>query len=139
MNSKQIHSKLLELAKKRFPTDPRQHTKFVDIATRIVKGDQIKLSLDYLQSNDFEMAYNVLAGIDMTKDIVIFSDKCTIRELQKTQDEFAKDLKKLRYKTRVNVWKYIKDNDAKPGADSDGEGEDASAHAETSNYENIVS
>ena len=85
------------------------------------------------------MAYNVLGGIDMVKEIFLFSDKCTGKELQKTQDEFAKDLKKLRYKTRVNVWKYIKDTDAKPGADSDGEGDDSSAHQETANYENVVS
>lgn len=84
-----------------------------------VKGDQIKLSLDYLQSNDFEVAYNVLGGIDMVKDVFIFSDKCTGRELLKTNEEFAKDLKKLRYKTRVSVWKYIKDPDAKNGADED--------------------
>ena len=78
-----------------------------------VKGDQVKMSLDYLQSNDFEMATNVLGGIDMVKDFFLFSDKCSQRELQKTADEFAKDLKKLRYKTRVSVWKYIKDPDAK--------------------------
>ena len=86
----------------------------------------MKLSLDYLQSNDFEMAMNVLGGIDMVKDMFLFSDKCGSREMQKTQDEFAKDLKKLRYKTRVSVWKYIKDPDAKGGSgDADGDDGDA--------------
>ena len=55
----------------------------------------------------------------MCKDIFIFSDKCTGRELQKTHDEFAKDLKKLRCKTRVSVWKYIKDVDTKNGEDDE--------------------
>ena len=59
------------------------------------------------------MATNVLAGIDMVKEMFIFSDKLSQRELQKTADEFAKDLKKMRFKTRVSVWKYIKDPDAK--------------------------
>ena len=76
------------------------------------------MSLDYLQSNDFEMATNVLGGIDMVRDMFIFSDKCTGREIQKTHDEFAKDLKKLRFKTRVSVWKYIKDPDAKGSNES---------------------
>ena len=138
LNSKQIHAMLVECAKKRFPTDPRQHGKFTDIATRIVKGDQIKLSLDYLQSNDFEMAMNVLAGVDMVKDIFIFSDKCTGRELQKTQDEFNKDLKKLRGKTRVSIWKYIKDPDAK-GADADSDDGDGTTHPENTMHENTVS
>jgi len=46
----------------------------------MVKGDQVKMSIDYLQSNDFEMATNVLGGIDMVKDLFIFSDKCGARE-----------------------------------------------------------
>ena len=57
----------------------------------------------------------------MVKEIFLFSDKCTGRELQKTADEFKKDLKKLRGKTRVSVWKYIKDPDAKSGAEGDDE------------------
>ena len=63
---------------------------------------------------------NVLGGMDMVKDIFLFSDKCGARELQKTADEFNKDLKKLRGKTRVSIWKYIKDPDAK-GVDKDEE------------------
>lgn len=99
----------------------------------------MKLSLDYLQSNDFEMATNVLGGVDMVKDFFLFSDKCGSRELQKTADEFAKDLKKLRYKTRVSVWKYIKDPDAK-GNTGEGDGEDADTPVqETTGYENTVS
>lgn len=76
----------------------------------------------------------------MVKDIFLFSDKCGARELQKTADEFNKDLKKLRYKTRVSIWKYIKDPDAKDhDADSDdGENED-NKHQEVTNYENTVS
>ena len=103
-----------------------------------MKGDQVKISIDYLQSNDFEMATNVLGGIDMVKDMFVFSDKCTSRELQKTYDEFGKDLKKLRQKTRVSVWKYIKDPDAKGSNDKETEDE-ATPQESSTNYENIVS
>ena len=41
----------------------------------------MKMSLDYLQSNDFEMASNVLVAVDMIKEIIVFSDKCGMREL----------------------------------------------------------
>jgi len=86
------------------------------------------------------MAMNVLAGVDMVKDIFIFSDKAGPRELQKTADEFNKDLKKLRGKTRVSIWKYIKDPDAKGAdADSDGEGGEEKPTKEVNNYENTVS
>ena len=84
------------------------------------------------------MATNVLGGIDMVKDFFLFSDKCGNRELQKCADEFAKDLKKLRGKTRINIWKYIKDPDANKGGDS-GEDGDEDAPKETTGYENIVS
>ena len=84
---------------------------------------------------------NVLAGVNVIKDIFIFSDKCTGRELQKTQDEFNKDLKKLRGKTRVSIWKYIKDPDAKGATDagSDDEGNDGGPAQENTLYENTVS
>ena len=82
----------------------------------------------------------------MVKDLFLFSDKCTARELQKCADEFSKDLKKLRYKTRVNIWKYIKDPDAKQGAaasdneDDDGEENKVETKKEASaGFENIVS
>lgn len=79
------------------------------------------MSLDYLQSNDYEMATNVLGSIDMVKDFFLFSDKCGAREIQKCHDEFKKDLKKQRFKTRVSIWRYIKDPDAKQGAATDTE------------------
>ena len=75
--------------------------------------DQIKMSLDYLQSNDYEMATNVLGGVDMVKEMIIYSDKCGMKELTKCQDEFAKELAKSRYRNKINIWKYIKDPDSK--------------------------
>jgi hypothetical protein len=39
------------------------------------------MSLDYLQSNDYEMAAAVVGGLDMIKEMVVFSDKCTLREV----------------------------------------------------------
>lgn len=75
------------------------------------------------------MANNVLAAVDMVKDIFIFSDKCGGRELQKLADEFGKDLKKLRGKTRVSIWKYIKDPDAKGAADDSDDGTNESGPA----------
>ena len=66
-----------------------------------VKGDTIKMSLDYLQSNDYEMASNVLGSINMVKDITIHSDKCTMREIQKCSEEFAKELATKRFKSKI--------------------------------------
>ena len=46
-----------------------------------VKADHIKMSLDYLASNDQEMASNVIGAIDMVRDVFFYSDKCAAREL----------------------------------------------------------
>ena len=40
-------------AEKRFPNEDWKWQSFIDIAVKAVKGDQIKLSLDYLPPNDF--------------------------------------------------------------------------------------
>lgn len=53
----------------------------MEVGIRIVKTDQIKMSLDYLQSNDYEMASNVFGANDLVKEVVIFSDKCGNKEL----------------------------------------------------------
>lgn len=54
----------------------------------------------------------MLGAIDMVNEMFFYSDKCAARELQKLTDEYDKDLKKLRNKTRVSIWKYIKDVDS---------------------------
>ena len=73
------------------------------------------MSLDYLAPNDLEMAANVAGAIDVVKELFFYSDKCAARELQKLTDEYEKDLKKLRFKTRVSIWKYIKEVDSSGG------------------------
>ena len=98
------------------------------------------MSLDYLQSNDYEMASSVLGATDLAKEIIIFSDKCTMREVQKCGEEFAKDLKKLRFKSRVNIWKYIKDADNPSGKkDDDDEDEEETGGTQAEMFENVIS
>ena len=61
-----------------------------------VKGDQIKLSLDYLPPNDFEMAKDVIGSIDMVKEVFLYSDKCGPKAMAKNNEEYNKDLKRRR-------------------------------------------
>ena len=93
-----------------------KNQKLILLIPNSVKSDQLKLSLDYLDTADFEMGGNVLGELDMVKDMFFWSDKCTTKEEQKLADEFEKDLKKLRYKTRVSIWKYIKEVDSSGGS-----------------------
>jgi hypothetical protein len=50
------------------------------------------------------MIETVLAQVDMLEDIMFHSDKCGPKEIQKIDDEFAKDLtgkRKPKFKTRI--------------------------------------
>ena len=51
--NKQIKEIAAKCAEKRFPNEDWKWQSFIDIAVKAVKGDQIKLSLDYLPPNDF--------------------------------------------------------------------------------------
>lgn len=77
-----------------------------------VKADLIRISLDFLQSNDYEAMSDVIGELDFITEISLFSDKCSGRELQKMNEDFNKELKRNRGKTRVNIWKYIKDTES---------------------------
>lgn len=94
------------------------------------------MSLDYLANSDFEIAGTVLGELDMIKDIWFMSDKCQAKEVQKLEDEFKKDLSKLRFKTRVSIWKYIKDD---AGSRKELEEGELKGPSTDTNYDNVVS
>lgn len=59
------------------------------------------------------MASNVIGELDMVDEIMVHSDKCTLKELDKLEQEFAKDLVKPRKQGfRVRIWRYIKDENS---------------------------
>lgn len=74
-----------------------------------MKTGQIKQSLDWVQSNDYEMVSNVLGELDFIKQIFFFSDKCSINEVRKMEEDFNKDLAKKSFPTKViQLAKYLK-------------------------------
>lgn len=82
------------------------------------------------------MMGNVLAEVDMVEDILIHSDKCQLRELQKLEDETLKEINKTRKTTfKLSIWKFIKDEN---NLEKQLEGAEVSAPQGDSN-ENIVS
>ena len=88
------------------------------------------------------MAGCVLGEIDMVKDIFFFSDKCTTKELDKIREKYSQDLKKLRFRTRVSIWKYVKDSaGASGGGEKEKDGEEGALKgpSEETVHENVVS
>ena len=78
------------------------------------------------------MAQNVIGGIDCVKEFLIHSDKCSARELVKLDEEYEKDLIKTRFKSKVNIWRFIKEDGRK-------DGEDVTGPSEETIHENILS
>lgn len=85
------------------------------------------------------MATNVLGGVDMVKEIIIYSDKCGMKELTKCQDEFAKELAKSRYRNKINIWKYIKDPESKFKTQDDEEHDKGKNAGQGEVFDNVIS
>ena len=79
-----------------------------------MQSESLELSLDYIPTSSFEMASFVIGDLDMIAKIWFYSDKCGLREVTKLEEKFNEDLKKSRYKTKVSIWKYIKETDETP-------------------------
>ena len=49
----------------------------------------------------------------MVDEIMLFSDKCGVKELQKLDEEFKKELNKTRKATyKLSIWRLIKDENS---------------------------
>lgn len=105
MTGKELSKKIHAIATKRFHKsgESRHIQKFVDLAVRVVKQDVIKISLDFLASNDFEYIYWVFENIDFLTEIELYSDKCGIREMMKLEDDFKKDISRNAKRTKANL------------------------------------
>ena len=67
----------------------------------------IKCSLDYVQSNDTDMLNTVFEELDIISTMILHSDKCSMKEVEKMQDDYAKELQRARCFSKVNIRRYI--------------------------------
>ena len=95
-----------------------------------VKLGQIRTSIDWVSSNDYETVSNVFAEINFVKEVVLWSDKCSLKDLQKMETDYNRDLVKSRYTTKASINNYIKDTGKLPEKE-DEEDEDAEKPKET--------
>jgi hypothetical protein len=56
--------------------------------------------------------YEIFKILDFVTEIELYSDKCGKKEMQKLQDDYAKDLikweaQKVGYKPKANLWRYV--------------------------------
>lgn len=105
-----------------------------------VKLGQIKTSIDWVSSNDYETVSNVFAEINFVKEVVLWSDKCSLKDLQKMEADYNRDLIKSRFTTKACVNNYIKDTGKLPENEDeeDEEGADKPKESEI-NTESIIS
>ena len=57
-----------------------------------------------------ERVSQIFAECDIIKQIVLFSDKCSLKEVEKMEEDFEKDLKTAKT-TRIALGKYLKNTE----------------------------
>jgi hypothetical protein len=56
----------------------------------------------------------VIGELDFIKTMTLFSDKCNIKDIEKMEKDYAKDLQKRRFDTKSRLYRYIKIPDRVP-------------------------
>lgn len=82
------------------------------------------------------MTSTILQELNTIQEIMIYSDRCTPKELQKLDEMFEKELEKsvrVRYR-KLNIWQFLKDENSQK---KDEEMEVTAPTGES--HENIVS
>ena len=78
-----------------------------------MKQGQIRTSIDWVSSNDYETVTNILGEINFIKEVILWSDKCGIKDLQKLESDYARDLVKSRFSSKAILANYIKETGGK--------------------------
>ena len=73
-----------------------------------VKLGKIFTSIDWVQSNDYEMLSSILAEINFVKEFTLYSDKFAIKDQINLETDFARDLVKSRLSSRATLNHYVK-------------------------------
>jgi len=60
-----------------------------------------------VQSNDYEMIMHVFSEVDIVNEITLFSDKCSNKDYDKLESEFAKELETGRYVYKAHLSKFV--------------------------------
>jgi hypothetical protein len=83
---------------------------------------------------------NVFAEINFIKEVVLWSDKCSLKDLQKMEADYNRDLVKSRFTTKACVNNYIKDTGKLPENEDEEEEEGAEKAKESEiNTESTIS
>lgn len=72
----------------------------------------MKQSIDWVSAQDLDQVSTVFAEMNFLKQIVLFSDKCSLKELDKMQEDFERDLLHSRT-TKCALGKYLKNTEKK--------------------------
>jgi hypothetical protein len=61
-----------------------------------------------VQVNDYEMMCNVFSELDIIGEVELCSDRLTPKDVEKMEQEYAKDLKNdKKFETKQIIWKYV--------------------------------
>ena len=67
------------------------------------------MSIDFVTQQDVEYVMWIFDTLMFLTEVEIYSDSCGQRELEKMEDDFNKDVKLGKKKTKARIWRYIKE------------------------------
>jgi len=70
-------------------------TKYVELSTRIVRSDEMKTSLDFVSRLDASLLAAICIDLNFVTSIMIHSDSCGAKEIQKLEDAIRRGNKKV--------------------------------------------
>jgi hypothetical protein len=73
-----------------------------------VRTGEINQSLDWVPTSDLDMLSTVFGELNNIKLINLFSDKCTPKDLDKMENDYAKDLAACSLVTKARLNRYVK-------------------------------
>ena len=72
----------------------------------------IKNTIDFVQVGDFDQLNIVFSDCTFIRSFSLFSDKCGLKELEKLEEEFSKDLLNPNLKSsKATLTKFLRNTD----------------------------
>jgi hypothetical protein len=69
------------------------------------------MSIDWVAASDFEMLSTVIGELNFIKQLTLFSDRCSPKELEKMKEDFDKDLMFNKKTTKAILGRYLKNTE----------------------------
>lgn len=82
--------------------------------------------MDWVDNTDLNMLSEVIGELNNISQFTLFSDRCGVKDIEKMDEEYAKDLKKPHLlRTKNHLHRFLKGSQAKPDESEEKQGDES--------------